>query len=451
MEDIEYFKNTLYKNSKGFISLAYANEKIGWNEYIYKVKDLGTQLTLFENDSNVNIYSSVNTFYNPKRNFENLYNLNSIFCDIDCVKYDNISIKRAFKELIAMWSNGIIPEPSMVVDSGNGLHVYWNLEKCYASTKDNVSFVPTYQALLDTFTRKLAFLGADFKSAEPSRVLGVPSTYNIKSATQRKIIYPILNIKILYVKELRYKIIDLAQTYLSKRESVEKKVIYEKRKILFNELTLAHARMEDYKKLINIRNKYMPEGYRNQLLYNYGLENIDYTKTKVNLEESLIEINSMFNKPINSRELKGIIKSLEGSKFKKIKNQTIIEQLGISSQEQEKMRTLIEREIKISRYVEKKKKAIRNENGLTKREQNREDNKYLILDGYYLQNKKIKEISNNLKISQSLVKYYLFEDITIKDKVLFLIDNKVSKRNIMKKLKLTQYMITKFLKNDTLK
>ena len=29
MEDIEYFKNTLYKNSKGFISLAYANEKIG--------------------------------------------------------------------------------------------------------------------------------------------------------------------------------------------------------------------------------------------------------------------------------------------------------------------------------------------------------------------------------------------------------------------------------------
>ena len=115
------------------------------------------------------------------------------------------------------------------------------------------------------------------------------------------------------------------------------------------------------------------------------------------------------------------------------------------------MRTLIEREIKVSRYVEKKKKAIRNENGLTKREQNREDNKYLILDGYYLQNKKIKEISNNLKISQSLVKYYLFEDITIKDKVLFLIDNKVSKRNIMKKLKLTQRMITKFLKNDTLK
>ena len=111
------------------------------------------------------------------------------------------------------------------------------------------------------------------------------------------------------------------------------------------------------------------------------------------------------------------------------------------------MKTLIEREIKVSRYVAKKKKAIRNENGLTKREQNREDNKYLILDAYYIQNHKIKEISANLKISQSLIKHYLFEDFTIKEKVLFLIDKKVSKRSVMKRLKLTQYMVTKILKN----
>ena len=37
------------------------------------------------------------------------------------------------------------------------------------------------------------------------------------------------------------------------------------------------------------------------------------------------------------------------------------------------MKTLIEREIKVSRYVEKKKQAIRNENGLTKRQQSKED------------------------------------------------------------------------------
>ena len=54
------------------------------------------------------------------------------------------------------------------------------------------------------------------------------------------------------------------------------------------------------------------------------------------------------------------------SKFKKIKNITIIEQLEISTFEQESMRTLIEKEIKYARNVAYKKSVRRNENGLTK-------------------------------------------------------------------------------------
>ena len=386
MRHIDYFKETLYKTSKGFVSIAFADEKT-WTEYIYRIKEFGTQMTLFENNKNLNIYSSVNTFYQPKRNFENLYNLNSLFCDIDCVVHD-ISIKHAYKELWRLWDSGVIPEPSLVINSGRGLHVYWHLDNCYASTKNNISFVPTYQALLNRFAQKLAYLGADFKASEPSRVLGVPDTFNIKSNTQRKIIKPMIDLVergILHQEDIRYKIIELANIYLEKREYREKSVTHERRKLKFNELTLAFSRMEDYKSLIKIRNKArINEGYRNQLLYNYGLENIDYTKTKINLNESLTEINGLFRKPLDKREVIGVIKSLEKSKFKKIRNQTIIEQLEISTQEQQIMKTLIEREIKVSRYVEKKKQAIRNENGLTKRQQSKEDNIYLILDSFYI-------------------------------------------------------------------
>ena len=242
MRDIEYFKETLYKTSKGYVSLAFADEET-WKEYIYRVKEISTQMTLFENNQNINIYSSVNTFYQPKRNFENLYNLNALFCDIDCVNHD-ISIKQAFKELISLWNDGIIPEPSLVVNSGRGLHVYWHLQNCFASTKKEISFMPTYQALLDRFSQKLAFLGADFKSAEPSRVLGIPSTYNLKSGTQRKIIHPNLNLieqGILHDKKIRYKIIELADLYLQKKEYREKKVTHEKRITKFNELTLCEV------------------------------------------------------------------------------------------------------------------------------------------------------------------------------------------------------------------
>ena len=448
MRHIDYFKETLYKTSKGFVSIAFADEKT-WTEYIYRIKEFGTQMTLFENNKNLNIYSSVNTFYQPKRNFENLYNLNSLFCDIDCVVHD-ISIKHAYKELWRLWDSGVIPEPSLVINSGRGLHVYWHLDNCYASTKNNISFVPTYQALLNRFAQKLAYLGADFKASEPSRVLGVPDTFNIKSNTQRKIIKPMIDLverDILHQEDIRYKIIELANVYLEKREYREKSVTHERRKLKFNELTLAFSRMEDYKSLIKIRNKArINEGYRNQLLYNYGLENIDYTKTKINLNESLTEINGLFRKPLDEREVIGVIKSLEKSKFKKIRNQTIIEQLEISTQEQQIMKTLIEREIKVSRYVEKKKQAIRNENGLTKRQQSKEDNIYLILDSYYIQNLTRKKIASNLRLSKKAIDKYLDSEITQEEKILFLLERKLKYREIETILSISQKTIAKVKK-----
>ena len=448
MRHIDYFKDTLYKTSKGFVSIAFADEKT-WTEYIYRIKEFSTQMTLFENNQNLNIYSSVNTFYQPKRNFENLYNLNSLFCDIDCVNHD-ISIKHAYKELWKLWDNGVIPEPSLVINSGRGLHVYWHLDNCFASTKNNISFVPTYQALLNRFAQKLAYLGADFKASEPSRVLGVPDTFNIKSNTQRKIIKPMLDLVergILHQEDIRYKIIELANIYLEKREYREKSITHERRKLKFNELTLAFSRMEDYKSLINIRNKArINEGYRNQLLYNYGLESIDYNKTKNNLNESLIEINGLFRKPLHEREVIGVIKSLEKSKFKKIRNQTIIEQLEISTQEQQIMKTLIEREIKVSRYVAKKKQAIRNENGLTKRQQSKEDNIYLILDSYYIQNLTRKKIASNLRLSKKAIDKYLDSEITQEEKILFLLERKLKYREIETILSISQKTIAKVKK-----
>ena len=448
MRDIEYFKKVLYNKSKGFVAVAFANEEQWW-ENIYRVKELSSQMTIFENNKDINIYTSVNSFYQARRSFETLYNLNALFCDIDCVKH-GIPIKEAFKELMNLWINGVILEPSLVIDSGRGLHVYWLLDGCYASTKDKANFVTTYQALLNRFARTLAYLGADFKSAEPARVLGVPDTYNIKSGTKRKILKPQLELVekgVLYERDIRYKIIELADKFLNTKAYREKKVTFEKRQTAFNELTLAYARMEDYKTLVHLRNTAkVNEGYRNQLLYDYGLENIDYTKTKENLHTSLYEINSMFRKPLETKELGGIIKSLEGSKFKKIKNQTIIEQLEISGYEQQKMRTLIEREIKVARYVEKKKTARRNENGLTKRKQSREDNIYLILDSYYIQNRTRKQIADNLKISVRTVNDYLDNIITIEEKILFLLDKKVKYRDIEKLLTVSRKTIVSIKK-----
>ena len=205
--------------------------------------------------------------------------------------------------------------------------------------------------------------------------------------------------------------------------------------------------MEDFKTLIGLRNNVkINDGYRNQLLFNYGLESIDYNKTKDNVYASLIEINSLFRKPLLEKEVQGVARSLVKTKFKKIKNLTIIEQLEISSFEQENMRTLIEQEIKYARNVAYKKAVRRNENGLTKREQSKEDNIYLILDSYYIQKLTRKKIAENLRISLASVKKYLDSEISIADKIIFLIGKNLKYREVEKILKVSRKTIVKIKK-----
>ena len=166
------------------------------------------------------------------------------------------------------------------------------------------------------------------------------------------------------------------------------------------------------------------------------------------MNESLTEINGLFRKPLDEREVIGVIKSLEKSKFKKIRNQTIIEQLEISTQEQQIMKTLIEREIKVSRYVEKKKQAIRNENGLTKRQQSKEDNIYLILDSYYIQKLTRKKIAGNLRISLRTVDDYLDNIVGTNEKISFLIEKKLKYREIEQVLGVSRKTIVKVKKQQ---
>ena len=146
------------------------------------------------------------------------------------------------------------------------------------------------------------------------------------------------------------------------------------------------------------------------------------------------------------KEVLGVAKSLVKTKFKKIKNLTIIEQLEISTFEQENMRTLIEKEIKYARNVAYKKAVRRNENGLTKREQSKEDNIYLILDSYYIQKLTRKKIAENLRISLASVKKYLDSEISIADKIIFLIGKNLKYREVEKILKVSRKTIVKIKK-----
>ena len=71
--------------------------------------------------------------------------------------------------------------PSLVIDSGNGLHVYWILAEPVEATPENV-------VMLETVNRALvARYGGDPAAIPVNQVLRVPGTVNWPNETKRKI------------------------------------------------------------------------------------------------------------------------------------------------------------------------------------------------------------------------------------------------------------------------
>jgi hypothetical protein len=96
--------------------------------------------------------------------------LGALFADID---FKTLPEKEARAEL----ARCLLP-PTVIVQSGGGLHVYWTLREPL-ELPDEAN--EAYRLL-----RKLtAFLNADPSAAEPARVLRLPGTFNVKP------IYPV--------------------------------------------------------------------------------------------------------------------------------------------------------------------------------------------------------------------------------------------------------------------
>jgi hypothetical protein len=72
-------------------------------------------------------------------------------------------------------------EPSVIVATGNGLHVYWLLDEPYDVQSDA-------ERLKNILRRLATTLKADFNATDPARVLRLPGTLNIKYEPAREVI-----------------------------------------------------------------------------------------------------------------------------------------------------------------------------------------------------------------------------------------------------------------------
>ena len=345
------------------------------------------------------VYYTPNTFNSPiKRQRDYLWQLHRFYIDIDHKKgtraIDHFEVAGAIEELVQAKK---IPQPTEYINSGRGIHIYWDIANCHIMLLDLWEKIENYLFnQIKVIEKDIENIELDKRATDPTRLLRLPGTINSKNNSK---CYSMLKRE----KNI-YNIFDLKKAYIKPNKACKKnksKLTYLPTKNLY---TLNKSRLEDFKSIVSLRGGEV-EGHRNTLImfysYHYRLIN---EITVEELIKDVKEFNKTFKKPYSIKELTSVCRSINRTvkhfqederKGYKFTNKYIIESLDITEQEQKKLLTIISTGEKYRRKNEKR--TPRNEEGLTQKQAELKELKERIL--------KLKEQGLSLrKISEELGK-----------------------------------------------
>ena len=336
-QSVKYI-NIVHRNSEGWITKAKISAE-GYKQWHYK----HMQLVKLKFDKD-NVYITLNTFYKTYRRIEYLRELNALFIDLDTYK-TGFTKEQILMNLNENYFGKNIPIPNFIIDSGRGLYLIWLIKKVPSMA------LPLWKAAEDYFYKTLKEFGADRQALDATRILRIPGSINPKTHTEVKIIdnydylYNLREIQNEYMPELSEKAL--------KKRGRPKKVLF-----VHRERSLYYARLQDLIKLCELR-EYNLKGHRELILFLYRYYLCYFTE---DIEKSLndtLELNNMFRQPLSQNEVRNATKSAETvfknqSKDYKYKNETLINLLEISNEEQKEMKTII------SKDEYKRRKRLRN-------------------------------------------------------------------------------------------
>ena len=395
VKKVEYI-DKVHGNSKGWITRSCIDES-GYSQWHYKYKELKeTDLT------GENIYITLNTFYKPCRRLEYIKELNALFIDLDCYK-TKFTKEQIIMNLEANYFNKKIPTTNYILDSGRGLGLLWLINKVPSQA------LPLWKAIEEYLYNQLKEFGADRQALDATRILRVPGSINTKSKTVVSIldeidyIYDLREIQKEFLPELKPK---------EKRKGRPKKINY-----IYRERSLYYARIQDITKLCELR-EYDLRGHREVILFLYRYYLCSFTEDVQKALEDVLELNSMFIYPLKENEVIRATRSaekcyLDKNKEYKYKNDTLIEILEITEDEEIQMRTII------SNREYKRRKRVRD----TEYQKNRYLEK-LKLDGKVTEKEKLSQrrakikdlLAEGLKQKDICLRLNISKDTYIRDR-----------------------------------
>ena len=380
-EDEDYYNHLFAKNIDGYFQAIQLKGKE--RVKIITKKDNSVIELINEVVNQESWYVTINSMYIPYRSVENIRQFRALYIDLD-LQGTGYTKQQAIYEMYSLAVDKKIPFYTMIVDSGRGLHVYWRIEDAPKQA------LGTWQQLEHHLYNKLKYLGADRQATDAARVLRLPSTINVKCNELTKVIW--------VDEDLRYSMRDLREEYLDYKPKTYKKATKEEKRkkvvsnAFFNSYSLHMERAEDLYSLCQARN-FKVTGHRNMIIHCYAYWKGLIIQNEEDLIEVVNKLNDRFTEPLRHTEIKAIIRSVgkQVEKFikyenelragvikKKVagkhdkvgywyRNQTLIEILDITVEEQKGLKTIISKEEKYRRNNIKR--TPRNEIGLTNKQE----------------------------------------------------------------------------------
>lgn len=421
--DIELFLDTLFVRDTNYNESYYVFSKEDGKSIPYSLESLYKILSWREGERDV--FVTPNGFVTPSKyatldiatnqngkKKANVRVLKNIFLDLD-LKDTKYSIVDAHIEILQLVQQGLIPYPSVIICSGRGLHLYWNIGN-YKATQGLISY---YTKITKSLADRLMHLGVDkSKLEEYNGVLRVPGTVNSKNGSKCYLVaannlnYNLKDLKEKYFKDdyrfkpkppivRDFKLIEGAKDVLEPVEIKPKLTVTK----TFN--TLHYGRLKDIEKLLALRNYSTTN--RGHLLFVLAYYKCLADGDALEVLEYIENINKKLDNPKPHKKVLELCKSaekyfLEDAKLK-YKNATLIELLGITKEEQEQLKTIINTRVKLDRKNKTRKGKRRNADGLTNREQQKKDT-YTSIQALKSKGLTQKQVAQQLAIGIATVK-----------------------------------------------
>ncbi|MGL5646820.1 MAG: hypothetical protein ACRDDY_03130 [Clostridium sp.] len=418
IEESIKFIDKVHGQTDGYITLALKNVD-GFNQWHYKLQEINGAVEHLHKQK-TDSYVSINSFYIPVRNANNIKRINALYLDID--NHNSIVTTEMVQELIKHlkkhYYNKLIPKPSITVSTGRGIQLIILLEHL---PKQALKFWQNIENQMVKKLEKLNYRGfkIDTSCTDVTRVFRLPATYNTKSKTYAKILD--FNDNIYRLDELKKKYFKYVPKTTGKRKPKVLNITAGQKGL--NTYELHWKRREDIERLQNIRNGKC-NGYRELMcfLYRYYSCLVDGNCKKA--IDKMLKFNQKFSEPLPLNEVikatqsaekaykayiesvkNGDITIFENGEFKlkgyNYTNASLIKLLNITEEEQKELLILISVKEKYRRNNIRR--NPKNKNGLTNKQQELKDLKVKVLE-FKKENLSNRQIAKILKISEYKVR-----------------------------------------------